>query len=90
MQVLSRRNFSNRKHIGLSDFEYPVKPFDILEKPLPEKLKIALSPQLAGVQTDWRIVRAIEKFAKRLARVGVRCKNEYSCELIRISGCMYF
>lgn len=74
MHVLSRRNFSNRKHIGLYDFEYPTRPFLILEKPPAQALRIALTPRFAGVPTDWRISRSVEKFAQRLARVGVTCQ----------------
>lgn len=74
MHVLSRRNFSNRTHIGLHDFEHPPHPFPILEKPPATALRIALSPRILGVPTDWRISRSIEKFALRLSRFGVSCK----------------
>lgn len=74
MHVLSRRNFCNRTHIGLYDFEYPIKPFHILEKPLSQNLRIALTPHIEGIPTDWRIVRSITKFAQRLTRVGVTCQ----------------
>eukprot|EP00026_Physarum_polycephalum_P006290 Phypoly_transcript_06332.p1 GENE.Phypoly_transcript_06332~~Phypoly_transcript_06332.p1 ORF type:complete len:530 (+),score=72.65 Phypoly_transcript_06332:180-1769(+) len=73
MHVLSRRNFCNRTHIGLYDFEFPLRPFHILEKPQSQTLRIALTPHIEGIPTDWRIVRSITKFAQRLTRVGVTC-----------------
>lgn len=79
LQILSRRNFCNRTHIGLHDFEYPPKPFEILDKPIPQLLKIAFTAQFAGVKTDWRIVKSIERFAKRLRKIG------YTLEKISLS-----
>lgn len=75
MHVLSRRNFSNRTHIGLHDFEHPPRPFPILEKPPASSLRIAITPHILNVPTDWRISRSIEKFSLRLARFGVTCKT---------------